>query len=382
MSDRVASLARAALTLGATALCVTATLALAPAAAGAQSSVELRARADSAQRRAALLRDAWRGVIEKDAPIADRTLVFDGLTLRYRGIDLGSADSVRVVEGVTRGLARLRAGAGAALPTLLDTAAWSLDVRRRGPFGSSDLYLRDGHTNWRHTVQHPIQPASVEAGLLTRAGDRLVERTEQLRDRMGWFALRPEAAPWGEVARRLATSWSAAGRACAAGALASCRLVLERYRPKEAVTRYFEPRDYRDVVVSGATGGTDSLFYASKARCVAGADSACARIVHDVAPADPFGGAVRGTLVAHAIELGGDAAVARLVERRPADAGLEAIALLAAAAGVTEDALIASWHRRTFAALEPASGAGLPLILSTVAWSGLFFVASRRRRYL
>lgn len=377
MSESRLAIARGALALG-----VAATLALAPGAASAQSSLELRARADSAQRRAALLREEYRRVIAQDAPVADRTLSFDGLTLRYRGIDLGSADSARVVEGVTRGLARLRAGAGAALPALLDTAAWSLDVRRRGLFGGSDLYVRDGRTNWRHAVAHPIQAADVEAGLLTRAGDRLVERTEQLRDRMGWFALRPDEAPWGEVARRLATSWAAAGRTCAAGALASCRLVLERYRPTEAVTRYFEPRDFRDVVASGASNATDSLFYASKARCLAGADSACARIVREVAPADPFGGAVRGTLLAHAIEIGGDAALARLVERRPADAGLEAIPLLAAAAGVSEDSLIASWHRRTFAALEPASGAGVPLVLSTVAWSGLLFVASRRRRYL
>ena len=124
----------------------------------------------------------------------------------------------------------------------------------------------------------------------------------------------------------------------------------------------------------------DSAYFVARRECLRdNVDSSCARIIHEVRAPDPYNASVRGSLLAHAVELGGTGAVARAAERPEA----KSLDLIVHISGVSQDSLIASWHRRTFSALEEhRRRTELPLFLTSVAWSGLLLLAAFRRKSL
>jgi hypothetical protein len=239
---------------------------------------------------------------------------------------------------------------------------------------------RAGDWTNRTYVTSPISAADVESAVLAFAGEKLALRNKALTAFNGYAALQPERVHYEEIARRIATSWAGSVRRCAAGALDACALVLAPFDANGEATRYFDPADFRQVVsVARMPAVGDSLYFAARRRCLAGEDSVCARVIERVALPDPLNAQVRGTLLAHAIELGGTGAVARAAETSDAPA-LETLAHIA---GVSPDSLLGSWRQRVFDALEDDRGAtGVPLLLSSAAWGALLFLASRRRRYL
>lgn len=368
-------------------------LVVAPRAATSQSVAAWRARYARASAHADSLGAALR---RGDSSFAlDRTgrLVAGRRTVRFDGTQLSAGDTARIAEGLGRGAEILRSRFGEAGVRLIDGELWELyPSDGLGPDGGlrwpgPRAWLRPGRLtlapttpgDWERLVlDRPIDPAKVANFVVGRAGRSLVQQTPALRWHEGWSALLVDDEHyWSEPPRRLGVSWSVAGRRCASGSAIACRDVLAAFESTGALTRLFDVSDYRTVVASARLPAlTDTVFLASRKRCLEGADTACARIAPEVLISDPFGRQIRGTLLTHAIELGGPGAVARLT----AATGETALPLLARVAGVSEDSLIATWMQRTRGALDDERGTDAGLIATTAAWSALLlFLATRRR---
>lgn len=349
---------------------------IAPLSMRAQEAAEWRARLQAQSARTAAASKAYR---ESN----DVKLVYDvavrvgALSIAYAKGELGAADSAAIAEGLQAAADHLRERFGEA-GAALATGAWAVERNNR-IFGNLTLVSTGGprSSEW---IDTPVDPIDVERFVFGKAGDRLVRTTPALQGYEGWAAFQYDRERDTELSRRLATSWAASGRRCAAGALDACAAVLTPFDPANAIPRHFEPRDYRTVVASGALPSlTDSSYFVARRECLKGADTACVRIIDRVKAPDPYNASVRGSLLAHAIELGGTGAVARAAERSDA-APLDALAHIA---GVPADSLLASWHRRTFSALaERRRRTELPLFLSSVAWGGLLLLAASRRKFL
>lgn len=351
----------------------------APRTAGAQTVEEWRTRARIADSITAAASKRVRELGERRIFTADREIRAGGRRFRYHAEELSSRDSAALALGLERGRDLLRTRHGDAGVALIDPSPWSVATRRSG---ISAILVIAAERNWAGTqglLRSPVSSAEVENHVLGLAGDRLVSSTPALRMYAGWTALQPDRIQSEEVARRLALSWSSAGRRCAAGAIAACRVVLEPFDPRAGAERYFEPRDYRDVVAAGKLPAlSDSGFFATRRRCLDGVDSSCVRIIAQVQPPDPFGVEIRGSLLALAIRLGGRDAVARIAAA-PND---PTIPLLARAAGVSEDSLLRTWHAETVGAVANGPADAMPVLLSTVAWGALLVLAATRRKFL
>ena len=359
-----------------------------PSAATAQSAAEWRERHRRATAYAESLRVETIG--DEYSRVRRRTgrIVAGERRVRFDPMELSAQDTSRLATGLRRGAERLRATLGAAGVRLIDDDLWDVfpkhtDERSTGIgswFTRIDLVLATSTHGDRPrlALTVPIDPDRVADFVVGRAGATLVERTPALHGYEGWTALLTAEEPyWSEVPRRLAISWAAAGRRCATGATAACADVLAPFDPTDALARLFDPSDHRTLVAVGRLPAlTDSIFFASRRRCLDGADSACARIVGEVEVPDPFGADLRGTLLTHAFELGGSEAMARIASA-PADAALP---LLARVAGIPEDSLIASWQRRTSTALDRERGTGAGLAVSTAAWSALLLLLVALRK--
>lgn len=351
----------------------------APLAAGAQTVEEWRERSRVADSATAVLSKRIREYGTRRREGKDREIRAGGRHLRYYASELSAADSTVLVRGFELGQERLRARYGEAGVALIDSSAWGLDKTTRGIFTVYTLYAERDPLGTRAGLWPPISPENVADHMLENAGERLVQRTPALHRFAGSFALRPALLPHDDLARGLALSWAASGRRCAAGVMSACRTVVEPFEGTANIDRYFEPGDYRTVVAAGRLPAiSDSLFFASRRRCLDGADSACVRIIAQVQAPDPFGVEMRGSVLALAIELGGHDALARIAAA-PDDPPL---ALLARTAGIPEDSLLRVWHARTIGAVDNGPSAAVPVLLSTVAWGALLLLAASRRKFL
>lgn len=370
MSDRLRFL------LAGTALCA---LHGVPAAADAQSVGEWRERLRLADSTWAASAAFFKTLDERTQVATDREIRAGGRVLRYSSLAISSRDSAAFAVGFTRGRDALRARFGDAGAVLIDSSTWVLSRRRPRLLGGVRIEV-DNYSGSRRDFRTPVSRDAVERFVIAEAGERLVAMTPALHAFAGSFALRPDWVPSEAIARRLATSWAAAGRRCALGTITACAAVIDRFDPLSATDRYFEPRDYPAVVVGGSVPGTqpDSTYFASRRRCFNGADSACARLLPLIVPTDPFDKETRGSALTLAIDLGGRDAVARIIAS-PND---EPLALLARAAGVSERALLTTWHARTIAAVSNGPAATVPIALSTLAWGALLLFAGTRRRFL
>lgn len=354
-------------------------LLLAPRLALAQEAAEWRARM---QAQAALASAAHKAYSESNSVerVYDSALRRGNFTIAYAAGSLRDADTTAIGEGLRRADAQLRARFGAD-GAALAVGVWSVERRAgRRAFNNNLLLENSDGSLARQSLASPVDPREVERFVIAQAGAHLVRITPALRGYAGWAVFQHTRELDEELARRLATSWAASGRRCAAGALDACATVLTPFDPSTAIAAHFEPRDYRTVVASGRLPAlSDSAFFVARRACLDGSDSSCVSIIHTVLAPDPHNEMVRGSLLAHAIELGGTAAVTRAAER--ADA--EPLVALAHIAGVPADSLLASWHRRTFSALdEKRSRTELPLLLSSIAWGGLLLLAATRRKFL
>jgi hypothetical protein len=355
-------------------------LLLAPAAA-AQDLAEWQQRYSEAQRRTALANEAFKNLGNEkrtyDGAVRDGELVVSFVTG-----EISARDTAAIARGLARANATLRARYGEAGLALTAGGVWTVDQYARFDRTVLDRVQFQRADDWqnRQVMRSPIDPAEVEGMVLARVGDRLVATTPSLTHYGAWAAFQPDDRLYAEVARRLATSWAGVGRRCASGAIGACATVLTPFDAAAEPTRYFDASDFRFVVASARLPALgDSSYFAARRQCVDGKDSVCAVIIGQVPLPDPFNSSVRGTLLTHAIELGGNDAVRRAAESR----ALPPLEALAQIAGVSSDSLLASWHARVYDALaEERATTDFPLLFSSVAWGGLFLLVATRRRFL
>lgn len=348
--------------------------------AGGQTAAEWRRKLDSATVASARADSAF--VRLREAVALERTahLVAGGRRVLYSPKRITPTDSARIASGLEGGRARLVARFGTNSTQLLDSASWLLTSSRQGRSRLTEVTLRTSESAFSASVdlRRPIDPRRVEAFVLGVAGDGLPHLAPGLvRHASGSVSLvdNPDRAVL--AGREMALSWSSAARRCITGALVACRAALTVAEPAKRLSHYFEPSDWRAVVVaSGSPVDADSLFFVDRRSCLVGEQAACARIISKVVVPLPISSSVRGTLVMHALDLAGLQAIDRLVSSREEDP----IALLAAVAGVSEDSLLASWQRRTVSALHSVQGNQLPLVLSVAGWGALVLIGATRRR--
>lgn len=353
-------------------------LLIAPLRGRAQEAAEWRARLQAQSAITGAASKAYRET-NATARVYDAAVRVGDVSISFAAGELTDADTAALAKGLHDGIDQLRARYGEAGATLAK-GVWTAERNRRRVFENITLVNSDGSraSEW---ITAPVKPAEVERFVIGQAGDRFTRRTPALNAYAGWSVFQYARERDTELSRRLATSWAASGRRCAAGSLDACAAVLSPFDTATAVAVHFEPRDYRTVIASGQLPSlTDSAYFVARRECLReNVDSSCARIIHKVRAIDPYNASVRGSLLAHAVELGGHGAVARAAERPEA----KALALIVHISGVSQDSLIASWHRRTFSALEEhRRRTELPLFLTSVAWSGLLLLAAFRRKFL
>ena len=354
-------------------------VALATPASG-QTAAAWRKRLDGAT--AASLRADSDFVRVREATALERTaqLVAGGRRVLYSPKQITATDSARIARGLEDGRARLVARFGANSAQLLDSTSWLLtpSLERRPYPTEVRLSTSERAFGTRVDLRRPIDPRKVEEFVLGVAGDGLSRLAPGLqRHASGAVSLADDPDRFVLAGREMALSWSSAARRCITGALVACRAALTVAEPADRLSHYFEPSDWQAVVVASSSPvDADSLFFVERRNCLAGEQAACARIITKVVVPLPISSSARGTLVMHALDLGGLQAVDRLVASREVDP----IALLAAVAGVPEDSLLASWQRRTASALHSVQGNPLPLVLSVAGWGALVLVGATRRR--
>ena len=370
MSDQVGVLLRAVLlaaTLGA------------PSPARAQTLDLMRARSRSADSVVAAALQRQRQLNEFGRFAGDGELRAGGRVVRYLKEQISPRDSARVAAGLVLGRSLLATRFGPAGTALVDTTTWVVTRGRTSQRWIAYLYAQRDPNGSFVTLPRPISAAAVAEFVLSQAGDRLTATTPGLRGYAGWTAFLPEQVPANEIARLLATSWAATGRRCATRAVAACKVVLAPFDAAAGYDHTFDATDMRAVVTSGRLPALlDSAFWVARGQCLDGRDSVCARIIDRIVPVDPFNSFVRGSLLAHAIALGGKDALTRLAT----DPAGSPIALLARVAGLSEDALIESWHAQLFASVTTGVAGAIPAILTTLLWCALLLLVSLRRRFL
>lgn len=359
----------------------------ATATAGAQDAAAIRREADSL--RTAL--DAARAeVLTSGAVLKERRadvgrsrsalLTAGGRTVRFAPAELDAADTAALARGLEAAQRVMIERFGEEWAArLMGDEVWvsTSAINRRA---RRWVVLRTGEDRGasQSLLSRPIDAEGVIRFQLRVVGERLPARVPVLSPFAGSsISLYPEQRRWAEAAREMAVSWASAGRRCATGVIAACEAVMTRRTSGAPEPTWLAPGDERGAVTATSVPMTaDSALRATRRGCLDGSVPECQRFLQRLPHPDPFSTHLRATLVMHAMELGGRAAMDRLVSAPGADP----LALSARVAGTTPDSLLRSWQRRTAEALREDRGSTFPLALSSFAWCALLLAATVRRR--
>lgn len=175
---------------------------------------------------------------------------------------------------------------------------------------------------------------------------------------------------------QLVTAPSRAVRSCYEGNLTACRDALSLSDAPDLLTRWYGPDERRFL----ATTQFFLTFHRGPrapelASCAAGSDAACLDLLESLPPGSvrpPLDHDARHTVLETAIVLGGPETFSRLLATASGLMGPR----LAAAAGVTEDSLLARWRADILAA--PPKPVALPPWggLIALAWTGVFLACA------
>ena len=193
----------------------------------------------------------------------------------------------------------------------------------------------------------------------------------------GWLRGNPFIpVPMERVYRRVATTSSEATRACLAGDAAACgsAMGLGTEQTVEQLQTWYTPAERRALVASSIQAGNRHWETDRRACLTDGVRCEALMIRYPYADWAPLETDARISLVAYALEVGGEDAWARLVE----DPEMNPSEALAHASGVAVGDLLQGWQQRlvehrpdTFADLLPGTG-------RTVLWT-LFFAGMALR---
>ena len=183
---------------------------------------------------------------------------------------------------------------------------------------------------------------------------------------------------WGVLRLDVVSSTSMLGRRCHGGDIAACRRFLGLETVADPLTDYYDAEGRRALVQARRSLALRSSPTGTR-RCEQGEDGACVEVLRLMtdrfdAPASAY---ARTTLLARALDLGGD----RAAERYVSSTGSVGDAL-AGAAGMPLDSLLANWHRDLRDRSSPASNLSVPVALSSILCVGAcFFLALRSSRW-
>jgi len=185
-----------------------------------------------------------------------------------------------------------------------------------------------------------------------------------------------------EARVELAVAESHPARRCVSGELQQCAAILAIHgRPADPLHEWYAPSDYRALATRLRMAPADGRAAPQlQRRCLTTDVTACDRLLSSLAPEripPPVMQGPRRLLLQEALTLGGNDALHRL---RPATADIGA--RLASASGVSEDSLLASWHRRMVAprgaSLLPSGGVALASVGWMLALTGIALRRTRR----
>jgi hypothetical protein len=307
-------------------------------------------------------------------------LTAGGRTVRFAPAELDAADTAALARGLEAAqrvmierfgeewATRLMGGEVWVATSAISGPAWRWVVLRTGDDrGAALSHLR-----------RPLDAEGVVRFQLRVVGERLPATVGALSAFAGSsISLYAEEQRWAEAAREMALSWASAGRRCATGVIAACEAVMTRRTAGAPEPAWIAPGDERGAVTATSVPMTaDSALRAMRRECFRGSVPDCNRFIELLPYPDPFSTHLRATLVMHAIEMGGRAAMDRLVSASDRDP----LALSAHVAGMTPDSLLRSWQRRTAEALRAERGSTFPIALASFAWCALLLAATVRRR--
>lgn len=347
--------------------------------ARAQSAAEWRAQRDARWTQAKVMREQV-DLVERQRDSARTTLQVAGIRLKLSDTTFTDADTAALARGIRQAIERLTARYGPGIDAFVDRRTWNVYTGRAGRFVTRSIVLMPpgGNGADRNEWFRPLDPDRVAAAVESHISYTITGRVRELRAYPSDALLRGMSEKeWFVAGRDLSLAWASVGRRCAAGTLSACETLLAPFDSVNALDRYFDRSDYR---MLGSTGelplNADSATHALRRLCRDGVDSACAPVVRKVRIGDPTSAPFRGTLAAHAFELAGDSAIARLATAPPGSP----LPLLAHVAGTTTTALVRSWRDRMAWGLTHGRIGSVAVAITTVLWCGLLLVVIGRRR--
>lgn len=349
------------------------------------SAAELHARRVEFERIATARTDSIKQMEADYQALFTDSLVAGGRTVRIIPGRLTTEELDEIRKGLESAEATLRRQFGDDLSLFRDTMQWRASIDQNNRYRARGLVLRTGNVwqmddpSWRRW-QLGVRANLVESIALNAASRNFVENVPAFfKFTGGSFTLNVRGERLANAGRELALSWATVGRECAAGSPAACRAVLTVAPPERRLAFYFTPADYRAVVTSGELSrDADSTVFASKRRCLEGADTACVRVVTQLARVpDPFSGGLRATVIEHALHMGGTEGITRMRALPP---GTSALQRATALAGVSEDSLLRSWQTTLSRSVAASIPAPAPVGLATFGWVAVVLLAVTRKR--
>ena len=184
---------------------------------------------------------------------------------------------------------------------------------------------------------------------------------------------------WAEQRLLLVSARSAVGSRCYEGDLEACKHALLIERAADPIMEWHDSTTRRQLVRRhGALARR--IDVAATLQCEAGSDSSCVRLLREFPEShfrEPAAGALRSTILRHALAIGGEGAVERLLTASP-----EPAARLASASGVPIDSLLRGWQRRVHDTHAPSEDLSVGITLMALAWAaGLGSLSLRSSRW-
>lgn len=359
--------------------------AFAPRISAAQSVEPLQRRLVAATRRGQLLKDSLDLVHQmrtRDVP-ADSFQVGD-LKFRFVRANLGNdlETSLKAAAKNTLGIAD--SVFGSELHRIAIEAP-ILASRRRNRFGEFSavvdwVQLELGNFGGRSTqVRAPITQRKLEEAILDLLGTMATRHVPT--NVVGWGGEWVPARPltkesWETAAIDLASSNAAIARTCYAGSVPACESALALTIVRDPLTEWYTPDGWRVIVASWKPPADAYSVIADRVDCLEKKVNAkCELLARSRSVPIPLSFATRSTLLALAIQRGGQSAYSRML-----DAKGTTLEILASTAGITPDSLVREWRTRVIAAGPKSTSPGPLEATVFIAWIALFGAAAGRRR--
>lgn len=309
------------------------------------------------------------------------SLVAGTIVVRYDARELSGSSLEATAAGARLAFEEMRnyLGDGA---SLVGSSAPILARKRRSVTGflMEDLEFSLPHAPGRNAhTGPPIGPRAVANALAELLGSLAPDHapTPIRRWSRDWIPVRSlDHAAWERAAVDLATSNSAATRACHAGGLAQCASALGFTAVSDPLTEWYSADDWRVLVSSWNPSGLDVPAQRERVACLDARDlRLCERLSRRRNIPIPLSIWTRQTMYDLALSKGGAGAFTRMH-----NAEGTALDILAATAGTPPDSLLSEWRARLLAAAPHETRPGALEAALALAWTLAFGVAATRSR--